>query len=489
VTDTVSGAATGTALDLSVLGRGVTVASTNVSGLVDSVASTLNATAEGLGTALSPATHVTGVLNGGEQKGCATAPLTALLNQVQSTLQGVSPQLAAALPNLRADIACGTANIFGNVTSFTSEGTGSVAEVKVALAPAVQALISQVHSTLDSTIAATPLKDVLASTDAAAVQAVQTVNGLLSNTLGLGVQLPVLVPTQTVGNVLDRLADTDLVRISIGKSLARNVGDDSTFSSLAHDDAGKIEILPEFRGPGLPALVTIKVAESEAAVNVVRNTTATTTSAKNTIVRIESELLPDLSLSALGLGNTPLSVLTDTLGYKAGPGFIEVSPGKDLTILAGTPLESTISVSKVTDPEVLPNGRTRVTASAATIHLFKGLNDLVPGVNLGTILADPTIDNTLHSVAAALPAGPLKDLVGGLTAGQATGIPGIKLEFAKAQAEAGAVRVKPATVTAVRPTSLPRTGGTPVDAAPYAVPALLGAAGGLRMMIRRRRAA
>jgi hypothetical protein len=287
--------------------------------------------------------------------------------------------------------------------------------------------------------------------------------------------------------VLDRLADTDLVRISIGKSLARNIGDETTFSSIAHDDAGKIEILPEFRGAGTAALVTIKVAESEAAVNVVRATTDATASAKNTIVRIESELLPDLSLSALGLGNTPLSVLTDTLGYKAGPGFIEVSPGKDLTILAGTPLESTISVSKVTDPEKLANGRLRVTSSAATIHLFKGLNDLVPGVELGTILANPAIDNTLHSVAAALPAGPLKDLVGGLTAGTATGIPGIKLEFAKAQAEAGAVKVSKPSVAAAQVSSLPRTGGTPVDAAPYAVPMLLGGAGGLRVLMRRRR--
>jgi len=484
----VAGSASGKALDLSVLGRGFTLASTNVSGAVDNVANTLDLTADALGSALSPATHVTGVLNGGEKKGCASAPIAQLLGQIKSTL--ASTPLADALPSLTADIACGTANITGALTGFESKGTGQVADIKVALAPAVQQLIGQVHNTINSTIAATPVNDVLKSTDAAAVNAIGQINTLLSSQLGLGVQLPVVAPTTTVNDLLTQLANADLARISIGKSIARQVGDAASYASIAHDDAGMIEILPEFRGPGTPALVTIKVAQSEASVNVVRDTAAATGSATNTVVRIESELLPTLDFGRIGLpGVLSAADLAAQFGLKTGQGFIEVSPGQDLTLFAGTPLESSIAVSKVTKPEVLENGHLKVTAATASIHLFKGLDNLIPGVQLGTILGSDTVTGLLTTLNNTLAATPLKDLVGGLVAGPATGIPGIKLDFAKAEAEAGAVKVKPTPlpqVAATQVTKLPRTGG-PELAVPAAM--LLGSAGGLRVMMRRRRRA
>jgi hypothetical protein len=74
--------------------------------------------------------------------------------------------------------------------------------------------------------------------------------------------------------------------------------------------------------------------------------------------------------------------------------------------------------------------------------------------------------------------------IGALTS--PTDIPGIKLDLAKAEAEAGAVKVENARVDAAAPAKLPRTGGLDL-----AVPAatLLGGAGGLRVLARRRRRA
>jgi hypothetical protein len=153
---------------------------------------------------------------------------------------------------------------------------------------------------------------------------------------------------------------------------------------------------------------------------------------------------------------------------------------------------SEISVGAVKDPEVLPNGRMHVEASAATIHLLKGLGSLplLSGLNLpivgnlnpGTILGNDLLGGLL---------GPLTG--GALQIGEKSDVPGIRIALAQAMAEAGGVKVLGAVeeqardLPAVAPEqapALPRTGGLPVSGA--AIPVLLGASAGLRMILRRR---
>ena len=84
----------------------------------------------------------------------------------------------------------------------------------------------------------------------------------------------------------------------------------------------------------------------------------------------------------------------------------------------------------------------------------------------------------------------------GLSLGEPSDVPGIKISLAHAVAEAGGNKVMGATQEAPRSLdpvagapiaapALPRTGGLPVDAT--AIPVLLGASAGLRSVVRRRR--
>ena len=83
----------------------------------------------------------------------------------------------------------------------------------------------------------------------------------------------------------------------------------------------------------------------------------------------------------------------------------------------------------------------------------------------------------------------------GLSLGEPTDVPGIRISLAHAAAEAGGNKVMGATEEAPRQLdpqaapiaapALPRTGGLPIDAT--AIPVLLGASAGLRSVVRRRR--
>ena len=160
-------------------------------------------------------------------------------------------------------------------------------------------------------------------------------------------------------------------------------------------------------------------------------------SAKNTLVRIESELLPTLGLGQIGLaGVKPLETLTGTLGIKCGPGFIELAPGQNVTLFCDGALgvlgalctEISVGTPKETK---LPDGSIKEESAAVTIHLFKGLNNLVPGLNLGSILGNAALDTVLAPVSGAT----------GLSLGEKTDVPGIRLALAQTVAQAGGNRV------------------------------------------------
>jgi hypothetical protein len=345
------------------------------------------------------------------------------------------------------------------------------------------------------TVGNTPVGELLKATDAPAQQAVTTLNGVLGSLLGQGsVVLPTLEPSQTVKSVVDRLQDSDLLRVNIGNAIAKNTGTADKFVSESLAQGGTIEVLPAFRGLGLPPLLKITTGESGASVTYNRGEAKGVGSAKNTLVRIESELLPTLGLGQIGLaGLKPLETLTGTLGIKGGPGFIELAPGQNVTLFCDGALgvlgalctEISVGTPKETK---LPDGSIKEESAAVSIHFFKGLNGLVPGLNLGSILGNAALDTVLAPLNGAA----------GLSLGEKTDVPGIRLALAQTVAQAGGNRVlgqieerqraaaaeTPAAVPAPA-AALPRTGGLPFGMA--TIPALLGMSLGTAAFLRRRR--
>ncbi|HEV7688179.1 MAG TPA: hypothetical protein VGQ80_16500, partial [Acidimicrobiia bacterium] len=460
-TDQFSGVASAQALDLSLLGRRLTFGIASVDSAANVVNNTLNQKASGIGTLLSPKTAITASqgdqpANGG--RACFQPPLGEAL-------------AGANLPSLLiGEVACGEASTKGDVSSFEAVGTGTVASLRLNATQILKPALDALKPVLD-TVAATPVGDLLKATDAPAKTAVTTLNGLLGSLLGQGsVVLPTLEPSQTVKDVVNRLEDSDLLRVNIGNAIAKNTGTAANFTSESLAQGGTIEVLPAFRGLGLPPLLKVTTGESGASVTYDRDKTAGVGSAKNTLVRIESELLPTLGLGQIGLaGVKPLETLTGTLGIKSGPGFIELAPGQNVTLFCDGALGvlgalcTEISVGTPHETK-LPDGSIKEESAAVTIHLFKGLNNLVPGLNLGSVLGNAALDTVLAPVSGAT----------GLSLGEKTDVPGIRLALAQTVAQAGGTKVMgqveekqraaaaevPAS-TPVPAAALPRTGGLP----------------------------
>jgi hypothetical protein len=362
--------------------------------------------------------------------------------------------------------------------------------------------------------------------------------GPATSALNLNAIAPALDPATTVDGLLSSLEDGDLIRIDLGVATARNAGDLQSYISQAVSEGGSIDILPNLLGGG-KSLLKINILKSSAKVSVDRNTMQVMPEAAHTTVRIESALLPDLGLSSLPLvgdllGSTGLPVVDSVvpmvggllggvpvadgilggllpfdatvkgLGLTAGDGYIELGPGMSVSLLCDgivAPLCTEISVGAVKDPVPTANGGMRIESSAVTIHALKGLGSLgvagldglpivgglTGGLNLGTILGNDLLGGVLA---------PLTGGATGLSLGEASDVPGIKISLAHAVAEAGGTKVmgateerardlEPVAAAPIAAPSLPRTGGLPVDAT--AIPVLLGASAGLRSVVRRRR--
>ena len=485
-TDQFSGVASAQALDLSLLGRKLTFGIASADSAANVVANTLNQKASGVGTLLSPTSAITAAQGETPAEGGRACFKPA----------GLGDALAAAnLPALLiGELACGEASTKGDVNTFEAIGTGTVASLKLNATQILKPALDLLQPLL-GTVGDTPVGDLLKVTDAPAKTAVTTLNGVLGSLLGQGsVVLPTLEPSQTVTNLVDRLQDSDLLRVNIGNAIAKNTGTPDKFVSESLAQGGTIEVLPAFRGLGLPPLLKITTGESAASVTYNRGEAKGVGAAKNTLVRIESELLPTLGLGQIGLaGLKPLETLTGTLGIKGGPGFIELAPGQNVTLFCDGVLgvvgalctEISVGMPKETK---LPDGGIKEESAGVSIHLFKGLNSLVPGVNLGSILGNAALDTVLAPLNGAA----------GLGLGEKTDVPGIRLALAQTVAQAGGTKVmgqieerqraataEPPAAAPAPAAALPRTGGLPFSTA--AIPALLGLSLGVGSYLRRRR--
>ena len=570
VTDQYGAAAGGQVVDLHLLGRHVSFGSADVTSTLDAVAKQVNAEAKGLGTMLVPASQAIARFNdpASINKACALPQVEQITGMLSGTTQGLNLpvvgnllgggalSLGGLLPKLDINVGCAEANVGGNADSFLAESVGGLLQVHVAMPEIVSGLAGTLRQTVNGLgVANLPVVGGLlgANPTEAVTTALPQVNGLLQGVLGnlslpvvgnltdtldLNALAPAMDPAKTVDGLLASLEDGDLIRIDLGVATARNAGDLQSYISQAVTEGGAIDILPNLLGSG-KSLLKINVMKSSAKVAIDRTKMMPEASAENTLVRIESALLPDLGLSSLPivgdvLGTTGLPVVDSIvpmvngllggvpvadnvlggllpfdaavqgLGLKAGDGYIELGPGMSVSLLCDglvAPLCTEISVGAAQAPTTTADGRTRIESSAVTIHMLKGLGSLTS--NLPVV--GGLLDNTLNLGTILGNGGPLgigqvvSGLLGstGLSIGEPSDVPGIKISLAHAVAEAGGTKVMGGAQEAEAPRSLdpvagpiaapalPRTGGLPVDAT--AIPVLLGASAGLRGLVRRRR--
>jgi hypothetical protein len=583
VTDQYGASASSQVVDLDLLGRHVSFGAADVNSTLDAVTKQVNAEAKGLGTLLVPASQAIARFNdpASVNKACALPQVDQVTGLLSGTTQGLNLpvvgqltnglgglSLGGLLPKLDINVGCAEANVGGNADSFLAESVGGLLQVHVGLPAVVSGLAGTLRQTVNSlgltsgngVVGSLPVVGgLLGGTDANALGQLAPVNNLLGGILGgnlvkglpvvgglasglnLNTIAPALAPATTVDGLLKSLQDGDLIRIDLGVATARNAGDLQSYLSQAVAEGGSIDILPNLLGSG-KSLLKIDVMKSDAKVSIDRNTMQAVPAATNTLVRIESALLPDLGLSSLPivggllgssglpvvgsvvpvlnglLGGIPAAIpgqLTSLLpfdatvkglGLKAGQGYIELGPGMSVSLLCDglvAPLCTEISVGAVQAPTTTADGRTRIESSAVTIHLLKGLDtltsslpivgplvsNLVPGgLNLGTILGN---GGPIGGLVSGLVGGTT-----GLSLGEPTDVPGIRISLAHAVAEAGGTKVMganeekarqldPVAAAPIAAPALPRTGGLPIDAT--AIPVLLGASAGLRTLVRRRR--
>jgi hypothetical protein len=305
--ETYVGSASGTALELSVLGQGLTLG--HATATADSGS---KASAQGAGV-LKPAVEpsqskadASGGTVASQPDRCATPPLPA--------------QLAAVL---NVGLACSSASADTQNNTPKASASGTVAKI-----------------------------DVGANTVLTQLPITQPIEEALEGILG---QLPdQLDPvTNTVGQVLDGVLHTQTLAVKVGASTADVTTTAGAVTATSTAAGGQIDILPQGGLNGKP-LASIVVGSAKATATYDRAAGKATPSVDPAIVRV--------------VINTPLLQQE-----------IPVAPGQDITILAGTPLESRI-VAGSGKATTNPDGSVTAVADAVRLELLKGLNG---GVVLG----------------------------------------------------------------------------------------------------------
>jgi hypothetical protein len=308
-------------LAISLLNNPITV---GVSGaLIDS---SPKAQGQGAGVLLSPGTVANALVttSGGSQ----TPPAACLLNL---PLLGLLTVLTA----------CGQAQATIPNGLPQAGGAGSVAAIDIG-GSLLTPLIDQVGALVGQTVGAviTPLTTLL--------------GGLLNPLLGsLNLDL-----NSTVQQLLDGLKRaTGLLSIRLGSSTAQATTTAAKVNATAIAQGGTIEVLPGLSALGAP-LATIVVGDAKASVDVTRP-------AANQGGQAAAVATPsfDAALVRVKLGIPLLGNITD----------IPISLGAPLTLLAGTPLESTISIGGGSTADG-PNGTKVAVADGVSVQLLKGLS-------------------------------------------------------------------------------------------------------------------
>ncbi|MBV8693616.1 MAG: hypothetical protein JOZ37_04890 [Actinobacteria bacterium] len=214
----------------------------------------------------------------------------------------------------------------------------------------------------------------------------------------------------TVGQLTDSVLKTKTLEVTLGKSTSDVLSTVNSITSTGTADGADIKILPtpeilkQVGGnlvPDLAPVIEIKVSSSKATATYNRDTGVATPSFDAALVTIN--LNPTLA-AALGL-----------------PASTSIKPGVTQTLLAGTPLQSTIVVADGSTSKAA-DGTVSAIADGVSVKLLQGLN-----ASSATAYDGGLVLNLAHSEANVV------------------GVP--------------ATKVLPQVV--VKPPTLPRTGGTP----------------------------
>ena len=307
-------------LDLTLLGNHLTVGVSNA--LIDS---SPKAQAQGAGVLLVAGT-------------VANALVTAA-DAVQDPAPACLFELPLGVLNLAA--ACGDAAVSTASGLPQALGSGGVASIDIGLS-LLGDLIDQLAALLDQTVASVidPLLGLLGP--------------LLDPLLGaLNLNANSLVSDLLAG--LQRA--TSVLRVRLGTSSSTGTTDAAKVRSEGRAEGAVVEVLPGLSPVGAP-LATITVGAARASVDVTRP--AASESGAVTAVATPSF---DAALVNVALGLPILGDVTE----------IPVGFGAPLTLLAGTPLESTISVGAGSTSDG-PNGSKVAVADGVSLQLLKGLS-------------------------------------------------------------------------------------------------------------------
>ena len=342
--ETFAGGAASRALDLSILGQKLTLGDTVaniVKGVTDSGATSLLAKAIGTGQlSLLGNTTATSSLtaNGTDNKpaACAGIALPELISQI-----------------LSIGLACGSSSASINNGLLNTVATGTVGDISLSL------------------------NNLLAPLGLANLTETLPIGGLLTTLLGVteSLNLPVgnlagLNLNSLLSDLLGNVLNTKTLSVTIGDAVSTVTNTVNTVTAKAHSSAVDIKILPLPVIGGLlqdKPLLQILIGEANATATYDRLTGLPVgdPTFDPAIVRIKGLLIETLGLGGLLGGAT---------GGTAEPGGgIKLALGQDITLLAGTPLESTIKlgVGKIVDDGAFGK---KAVADGVAIELLKGIS-------------------------------------------------------------------------------------------------------------------
>jgi hypothetical protein len=272
-----------------------------------------------------------------------------------------APNLSAAPPkacvlNLpiaglaAVELACGESRVDTNNGAPSAYGAGSVAGVDLLGTTLLDPITNLLRQLLNALL---PVVDQTVGTVLNTLT--PTLGGLLgglTTNLGLGTGSNVAPVSGLVNNLLDGIERaTQLLDVKVGSSTASAVTTANAVTATANAAGAQIDLLPGLTLGGAP-LLSIIVGQAKSVSTFDRGTAKSTPSFDAAVARVR------LGLPLLG------AAVTD----------IPIQLNQPLTLLAGTPLESTISLGAgrtTTDPNT---GAVASYADGVSIHLLKGLN-------------------------------------------------------------------------------------------------------------------
>ena len=254
----------------------------------------------------------------------------------------------ASLLNL--NLACGESRVDTHNASPTAFGSGSVASADIGGGTLLQPVLDLLQSLLNALL---PVVDQTVGTVVNALgPTLGNILGPLAGNLGLGSNSTVAPVSTLVSSLLDAVKKaTSLVGVKLGDSTAQAVTTGTAVTATANAAGAQIDLLPGVALGGAP-LLSVIVGQAKSVSTYDRGTAQSTPTFDAAVARVR------LGLPLLGGG------ITD----------IPIQLNQPLTLLAGTPLESTITLGGGRTTKDPATGSVASYADGVSIQLLKGLN-------------------------------------------------------------------------------------------------------------------